>query len=96
MSNTYFYAVVDKRNEKLILESGNLPIFWMKSIAENVRSKFSGTYVKRINVNDFYKFLNEGIVNEANRKLCPECNQPYITYTSDEYYQCNSCDHTWI
>ena len=30
------------------------------------------------------------------RVMCPKCNQPYITYTADEYYECNSCDHTWI
>lgn len=32
----------------------------------------------------------------ADVRLCPECKEPYTEYTQDEYYICNSCDHSWI
>ena len=40
------------------------------------------------------KKLN-GEIRESCKKLCPDCNQPYITYTSEEHYECNSCGCTW-
>ena len=36
-----------------------------------------------------------GEIRESCKKLCPNCNQPYITYTTEEHYQCSSCDHSW-
>ena len=36
----YYYAVVEIKNERLILESGNLPIFWRKDVAEQYLSPY--------------------------------------------------------
>lgn len=40
------------------------------------------------------KQLNEGIL-ESEHKLCPRCGSKYITYTTEEFYTCNSCKCQW-
>ncbi len=45
----YYYIVVNKENDKMLLSSSRLPIFWNKKIAQKVADEFSAkiTYVVR-------------------------------------------------
>lgn len=53
----YYYALVKKTTGKLFLESGYLPIFWLRSVANEKASGFNGTKVKKIKAQDLQELL---------------------------------------
>lgn len=58
-TSKYCYAIIRKSTSKLYLESGYLPIFWLKNIANKRALNFSDTIVKRIKLEDLQKLLNK-------------------------------------
>jgi Zn finger protein HypA/HybF involved in hydrogenase expression len=36
------------------------------------------------------------VADKPKQVHCPECNQPFVTYSEDCYYHCNSCNHQFI
>ncbi len=55
----FYYAVVSKRNGRLILLGGHLPIYWKKKVAEDVSVKFPRSEVKKINGKQLEELLKE-------------------------------------
>ena len=53
----YYYAVVEIKNERLILESGNLPIFWMEKVAKEYL--WAGTKIIRISHDKLQQLLSD-------------------------------------
>lgn len=55
----FYYAVVSKRNGRLILLGGHLPIYWNKKVAEGVCAKFPRSEVKKIHGGQLEELLKE-------------------------------------
>mgnify|MGYP003502372400 FL=1 len=53
----YCYAVLNAKTERLILTSGNLPIFWSRKVAKEYN--WTGTKIVRISLDQLHLFLND-------------------------------------
>ncbi len=53
----YCYAVLNAKTERLILISGNLPIFWSRKVAK--KYNWTGTRIVRISLDQLHLFLND-------------------------------------
>ena len=61
---------------------------------EEIKSSKSAVVIA---MEEFAKEYHTEQLNIGNIRLsCPECGSHYIIYTEHEYYECNSCDKTWI
>lgn len=34
--------------------------------------------------------------SDSEQLVCLECDSKYIAYKPEEYYECSSCNHTWV
>ena len=74
-------------------------MFVISHINEPVFSDEYVGWLENLVINQAKGTVNEdsdcNIASVVGTFVCPECGQPYITYTENEYYKCNSCEHTW-
>lgn len=58
------YAVVSKKDGKLLLYNSALPIFHLKKVADDIAKKFTGYYVKSCELTALTDLINFGAAKQ--------------------------------
>lgn len=60
----YYYAVVHRETDKLLLKNAQLPIFWSKTVAKMAANGWDNYIVQPVNIEDLEKL----ILSHTNKK----------------------------
>jgi hypothetical protein len=63
MAQKNYFVVVHKKTGEILLDSGRLPIFWMRRVAKEVADNHANYVVKPISIYEFETLLTQPVTH---------------------------------